>query len=137
MFGRGKLGRGDDEGDPEPDLSPMIDCVFILLIFFIVTAVFVDEDGVPLPLPDDSSAVSTVQDKVTVVFSLAKDNVLTFEENRISMDAVGTIVRNALAQDEEVPVIIQSDPLAQHGIRTRVYDEVRKAGAELVTFTQG
>lgn len=88
-------------------------------------------------MPDDSSAVSTVQDKVTVVFSLAKDNVLTFEENRISMDAVGTIVRNALAQDEEVPVIIQSDPLAQHGIRTRVYDEVRKAGAELVTFTQG
>ena len=136
MFGRGRLGR-DDEGDPEPDLSPMIDCVFILLIFFIVTAVFVEEDGVPLPLPEDSSAVSAVQDKLTVVFSLAKDNVISYEGQRISMDSIGTIVRNALAQDDEVPVIIQTDPLAQHGIRTRVYDEVRRAGAELVTFTQG
>ena len=106
MFGRGRLGRGDDEGEPEPDLSPMIDCVFILLIFFIVTAVFVEEDGVPLPLPDDSSAVSSVQDKVTVVFSLAKDNVLTHDGKRVSMDSVGTIVRNALAKDEEAPVII-------------------------------
>jgi biopolymer transport protein ExbD len=34
-----------EDSDPEPDLSPMIDCVFILLIFFIVTATFVEEDG--------------------------------------------------------------------------------------------
>lgn len=115
----------------------MIDCVFILLIFFIVTAVFVEEDGVPLPLPEDSSAVSSVQDKLTVVFALAKDNVVSYDGQRISMDSVGTIVRNALAQDDEVPVIIQTHPQAQHGIRTRVYDEVRRAGAELVTFTQG
>lgn len=136
MFGRGRLGR-DDEGEPEPDLSPMIDCVFILLIFFIVTAVFVEEDGVPLPLPDDSSAVSAVQDKVTVIFTLAKDNVVAHEGKRVSMDSVGTIVRNALSQDEEAPVIIQAHPQSQHGIRQRVYDEVRLAGAELVTFTQG
>ena len=136
MFGRGRLGH-DDEGDPEPDLSPMIDCVFILLIFFIVTAVFVEEDGVPLPLPEDSSAVSSVQDKVTVVFTLGQDNTVANDGKKISMDSIGTIVRNALAQDEEAPVIIQSHPLAQHGIRTRIYDEVRQAGAELVTFTQG
>ncbi len=136
MFGRGRLGR-DDEGDPEPDLSPMIDCVFILLIFFIVTAVFVEEDGVPLPLPEDSSAVSAVQDKLTVVFTLAKDNVVAYEGNRVSLDSVGTIVRNAVSQEEDVPVIIQAHPQAQHGVRTRVYDEVRQAGAELVTFTQG
>ena len=136
MFGRGRLGR-DDEGDPEPDLSPMIDCVFILLIFFIVTAVFVEEDGVPLPLPEDSSAVSAAQDKLTVVFTLAKDNVLAHDGRKISMDSIGTIVTNALAQDEEVPIIIQAHPQAQHGIRTRVYDEVRQAGGELVTFTQG
>lgn len=115
----------------------MIDCVFILLIFFIVTAVFVEEDGVPLPLPDDSSAVSSVQDKVTVVFALGQDNSVTYEGKQIAMDSVGTLVRNALAQDEEVPVIIQSHPFAQHGIRTRIYDEARQAGAQLVTFTQG
>lgn len=136
MFGRGRLGRSD-EGDPEPDLSPMIDCVFILLIFFIVTAVFVEEDGVPLPLPEDSAAVSAVQDKVRVVFTLAKDNGVAHEGKIIAMDLVGTIVRNALAQDDEVPIIIQAHPQAQHGVRTLIYDEVRQAGGELVTFTQG
>ena len=137
MFGRGRLGRGDDEGDPEPDLSPMIDCVFILLIFFIVTAVFVEEDGVPLPLPEDSAAVSSVQENQTVVFTVAQDNVVAHDGKRIAMDTVGTIVRNALTQDDEAPVIIQAHPQAQHGVRTRVYDEVRQAGGEIVTFTQG
>lgn len=136
MFGRGRLGRSDD-GDPEPDLSPMIDCVFILLIFFIVTAVFVEEDGLPLPLPDDSSAVSAVQDQLTVVFALAQDNILEHNGKQISFDSVGSIVRNALNQDEEVPIIIQAHPLSQLGFRTRIYDEVRQAGGELVTFTQG
>lgn len=136
MFGRGRLGR-DDEGDPEPDLSPMIDCVFILLIFFIVTAVFVEEDGVPLPLPDDSSVVSAVQNNTTVVISIGQDNSLEFEGKRIAMDSVGTIVRNAITNDEEVPIIIQTHPLAQHGVRTRVYDLVRQSGGAKVTFTQG
>jgi len=91
MFGRGRLGRGDDEGDPEPDLSPMIDCVFILLIFFIVTAVFVEEDGVPLPLPEDSAAVSAVQENNTVIFTVAKDNVVAHDGQSIAMDTIGTI----------------------------------------------
>ena len=120
MFGRGRLGGGDDEGDPEPDLSPMIDCVFILLIFFIVTAVFVEEDGVPLPLPlpEDSAAVSAVQENNAVIFTVAKDNVVAHDGQSIAMDTIGTIVRNALTQDDESPVIIQSHPQAQHGVRT-------------------
>jgi biopolymer transport protein ExbD len=137
MFGRGRLGRDNDEGDPEPDLSPMIDCVFILLIFFIVTAVFVEEDGVPLPLPDDSSAVSAVEERDTVVFTLSPENNLAHDGKGIAMDAVGTIVRAAVSQNEDAPVIIQAHPLAQHGVRTRVYDEVRSAGGNLVTFTEG
>lgn len=115
----------------------MIDCVFILLIFFIVTAVFVEEDGVPLPLPDDSSAVSAVQNNTTVVISIGQDNALQYEGKRIAMDSVGTIVRNAVTNDEEVPIIIQTHPLGQHGVRTRVYDIVRQSGGEKVTFTQG
>ncbi|MDP0492183.1 MAG: biopolymer transporter ExbD [Verrucomicrobiota bacterium JB023] len=136
MFGRGRLGAGADEKDPEPDLSPMIDCVFILLIFFIVTAVFVEEDGVPLPLPEDSAAVSTVTEQTTVVFTVSQQNVIENDGRRISLDQVANIVRTALNKDSEAPIIIQSHPRAHHGVRTRVYDEVRKAGAETVTFTQ-
>ena len=47
-----------EDSDPEPDLSPMIDCVFILLIFFIVTATFVEEDGFQVNRPESSSSVS-------------------------------------------------------------------------------
>jgi biopolymer transport protein ExbD len=115
----------------------MIDCVFILLIFFIVTAVFVEEDGVPLPLPEDSSAVSAVEEKNTVVFTLSQENNLAYDGQGIAMDSVATIVQAAVSQDEDAPIIIQAHPLAQHGTRTRVYDEVRKAGGNLITFTQG
>ncbi|MBK1833974.1 biopolymer transporter ExbD [Roseibacillus ishigakijimensis] len=115
----------------------MIDCVFILLIFFIVTAVFVEEDGVPLPLPEDSAAVSAVQENSTVVITVAQDSSLGHDGKAIAMDTVGTLVRNAISQDEETPIIIQAHPQAPHGVRTRVYDEVRQAGGEKVTFTQG
>lgn len=137
MLGRGRLGDHADEGDPEPDLSPMIDCVFILLIFFIVTAVFVEEDGVPLPLPEDSAAVSAVTENNTVVFAVGQDNTITHEGKRVSFDTVTSIVRGAVSRDEETPIIIQAHPNAQHGVRTRVYDQVRRGGGEKVTFTQG
>ncbi len=137
MFGRGRLGRGDDEGDPEPDLSPMIDCVFILLIFFIVTAVFVEEEGLPLPLPEDSNSVSAIQDQKTVVFSLAEDSSLAYQGQRIGMDAVSSIVREAMSDDPETPIIIQAHPVAYHGVRSQVFDAARSGGGQKITFTKG
>ena len=59
MFGRSLGDEADDE--VHIDLSPMIDCIFILLIFFIVTTVFVDETGVKVNKPD-SGGVASNQD---------------------------------------------------------------------------
>jgi len=116
----------------------MIDCVFILLIFFIVTAVFVEEEGQPLNRPEDSLVASAVENK-TVVISLAADNFITYEGRTIGVEAVQEIVGTRLALDEEAKVTIQSHPDAAHGVRASIHDQAKKGGAsdDIITLTTG
>lgn len=134
MFGRGRLGSNDTDQDPEPDLSPMIDCVFILLIFFIVTAVFVEEDGIVLNRPEDSASTSQLEN-TTVLFEVEGDSIVRFEGNPISVDGVKAIVEAKLQSDEDAPIVIQSNQDASHGLRVAVHDQARAGGAPISGIT--
>lgn len=138
MFGRGRLGQASDDSDPEMDLSPMIDCVFILLIFFIVTAVFVEEDGQQFNRPEDSAAASAMENK-TVLFLLSASNTITYEGRTIGVDAVQGIVTARMGLDDEARITIQSHPDSAHGMRASIHDQVKSAGAgdEIITMTTG
>jgi biopolymer transport protein ExbD len=118
----------DDEA--KPDLSPMIDCVFILLIFFIVTTVFVEETGVEVDRPQAASSVQL--EKTSILIALTDKGEVVYGGREIGISGVQPLVKRML-QAEDVPVIIQADSVAQSGLLVRIIDEAKLAGATKVS----
>lgn len=126
------LGRdlNNDSNDNVPiDLSPMIDCIFILLIFFIVTTVFVDEVGTEVNKPDISSATASTLDSNSVIIQITSDDKVKHEGEVIGVGGVLPLIKPKLDVDPETSVIIQGHRDASHGIVQRVHAQAKIAGA--------
>ena len=120
----------DDEGETGIDISPLIDCVFILLIFFIVTTVFVEETGVEVDKPQAASSVNL--EKNSILIALTAKGEVVYGGREIGVSGVQPLVKRML-QKEEIPVIIQADTVAQSGLLVRIIDEAKLAGATKVS----
>ena len=122
--------------EPEPEteinLSPMIDCIFILLIFFIVTTVFVEEPGVDIFKPD--ATVDLDLEKNSIIIAVTSDNKVVYCGKEVGVSGVGARVR-ALLNKDELPVIIQADARADHGVFSDVWSEVKNAGAKKISLS--
>ena len=123
-----------DDSDPEPDLSPMIDCVFILLIFFIVTATFVEEDGFVVNRPEDSNSPQANDDQ-TLVLEIRKDSRIVNDGRVVTLDAVPGLVESQLQREERSPIIIQSHPQSRNGVTYEVQNACLEGGAKLSKIT--
>ena len=122
------------EDEPtEIDLAPMIDCVFILLIFFIVATVFVEEQGLQVSKPDAAATVSPEENE-NVVVQIAADNKIYFEDKEISLADVVNRVRANVAEGE-TPVVVRAHEKSSHGVFIAVWDAARRGGAETLSFT--
>ena len=122
---------GEDEGgDASIDMSPLIDCVFILLIFFIVTTVFVEETGVEVDKPQAASSVQL--EKNSILIALTEKGEVVYGGREIGFSGIQPLVRRML-QAEEIPVIVQADAASDSGLLVRVIDEAKLAGATKVS----
>jgi biopolymer transport protein ExbD len=131
-MGRFRDAAGDDASDASIDLSPMIDCVFILLIFFIVTTTFVEETGVEVDKPQAASAVRL--EKTSILLALTAKGEVVYGGRDIGVNGVQPLVRRVLQKEKDVPVIVQADSQAQSGLLVRVIDEAKLAGAPKVSL---
>jgi biopolymer transport protein ExbD len=113
------------------DLTPIIDCVFNLLIFFIVTTTFVEETGVQVDKPQAASGVQL--EKTSILIALTAKGQVVYGGHEIGMSGVQPLVRREL-QKEDIPVIIQADSAVQSGLLVRVIDEAKLAGAKKVSL---
>jgi len=120
----------ENNGEPGVDMTPLIDCVFILLIFFIVTTVFVDETGVEVDKPQAASAIRL--EKISILLALTSKGEVVYGGREIGIGGVQPLVRRMLAK-EDVPVIVQADAAAPSGLLIRVIDEAKLAGAVKVS----
>jgi biopolymer transport protein ExbD len=120
------------DGSSEINLSPMIDCIFILLIFFIVTTVFVEEPGVEIVKPDAS--VDLDLEKNSIIIAISGDNKIVYGGKELGVSGVGARVKQLLARDE-LPVIIQADSRADHGVFSDVWSAVKNAGAKKISLS--
>ena len=122
---------GDDGESAGIDMSPLIDCVFILLIFFIVTTTFVDETGVEVDKPQAASSVSL--EKNSVLLAITAKGAVVYGGQEIGLGGVQMVVKRML-EKEDIPVIIQADQNVPSGLLVRVIDEAKLGGAVKVSL---
>ncbi len=121
-----------EERPVDINLSPLIDVVFLLLIFFLVTAVFVQETGVDIETPRALSARDA--DRLSLQIALTRDGRIVSAGRDIPMNSVRALVRQRM-RTRPVPVLIQADADARTGLLVELYDECKRGGAEQVLIS--
>ena len=124
--------RDEPDESVEINLSPMIDCIFILLIFFIVTTAFVQEIGIEVNKPEAASAVPLEKDSILI--GISADEKIYWGGQEIGLSGVRPTVQRILLA-EDASVIIKADRDASHGIFSQVYGEAKAAGARRIHFS--
>lgn len=125
-----KFAKGEEEA--EVNMTPMLDIVFIMLIFFIVTAVFVKESGFNVIKPGAESAVT--QPQVSVMIAVTDDDEIWINREQIEIDALRTEVEKLYAENPKGTIAIQGDVEADAVLVMKVYDAVRDAGVEKIAI---
>jgi len=128
---RSRLGKSLSSESAEINLSPLIDMVFILLIFFIVTTVFVEETGVQVEKPEARSAQDL--ERESLFFAVTSSGQVVFSGENVGVEGVRSIVRSRVAR-EPLPVVIEVDRRAESGLLVRVIDEAKLGGASQVSL---
>jgi len=114
------------------NISPLIDMVFILLIFFIVTTVFVDEQGLGVNKPEPSAEAKAMENE-TIVFTILNSGQIFYGKNEIGINSVRAKI-SELTRKDKLPVIIEVDNAAPAGTMVRIMDEATLAGAEAISL---
>ena len=128
-----KIGKEKDQDGAEIDLTPMLDVVFIMLIFFIVVASFIKEAGVEVNRPDDNQP-DNPEDSTSILVEVASDNQIWMENRRVDIRAVRANIQRLLAEDPEAPVTIKVEKGAEAGIVVDVADAARESGVVAVNW---
>lgn len=131
MKSRSSVVEAEAESD-EINISPLIDVVFILLLFFIVTTVFVEETGVEVNKPQASSAVAL--EKNSILIAITDKGEVYYGGRDVGVAGVRSIVQQ-LIQQQQMPVIIQTDKAVRADLLLRVYDEAKLAGAKTINIS--
>lgn len=108
------------------DLTPMLDVVFIMLIFFIVTASFIKETGIEVNRPEASTAVS--KKNANILIAINANNEVWIDKRRIDVRAVRANVERLHAENPKGAVVVQADAKATVETLTAVVDASREAG---------
>ena len=126
-----------EEDETEINLSPIIDCIFILLIFFIVTTVFVEETGIEIDKPEAAAGVQL--EKTSILIAVSAKGQVVYGGKEIGVSGVRSEVKRLVRGDvEDMPVIIQADREAKADVLVRVIDEAKLGGAKKISIsTQG
>ena len=114
------------EEESEINLTPMLDVVFIMLIFFIVTASFIKEAGIDVNKPDAQTAVS--QDKVNILVAISASGEIWINRRRVDIRSVRPIIERMHAENPQGSVVIQADKQSVTETLIDVMDAARQAG---------
>lgn len=129
--------RDESEGDEKINITPMLDVVFIMLIFFIVTATFVKEIGLSLNQPEDDKPQTIDPDKKSIVVRITSRDRIIISQRDVAFDAVRANIERLHAENPEAPVIIQPHDDATVNTITHVMDSARLAGVPNPAFASG
>lgn len=116
----------------EINMAPLIDMVFILLIFFLVTTSFVRESGVDIQRPAAATAIS--KEKASILIGITTGNRIFMENREMDLATLQLNVERALAENPEGTVVVVADKMSSTGTAVQVMDACRLAGAVNVSL---
>ncbi len=126
-----------DEGEEQINLTPMLDVVFIMLIFFIVTATFVKEVGLDVNQPEDDKPKTVDPDKRSIVVRITSRDRIIIAQRDVDWRSVRANIERLHAENPEAPVVIQPHPNSRTESMVHVMDSARQAGVFSVSLAAG
>jgi len=124
------MAEGEDEA--EIDLTPMLDVVFIMLIFFIVTASFVKEAGIDVTRPQASTA--TRKERGNILIAITANDQIWMDRRQVDPRALRANIERMHAENPQGSVVIQADKDSKNGLLVQVMDAARSSGVSNVSL---
>jgi biopolymer transport protein ExbD len=126
------LSQLEDDDEAEVNLTPMLDVVFIMLIFFIVTASFVKEAGIDVNRPN--AATAERKEKGNILVAISEDNQIWIDRRQVDPRALRANIERMHAENPNAAVVIQADEESKTKLLVLVMDAARMAGVTNVSI---
>ena len=124
--------RDRKKAESEVNLTPMLDVVFIMLIFFIVTASFVKESGIDISRPGAATAVR--KERGNILIAITANDQIWMNRRQVDPRALRANIERMHAENPQGSVVIQADKEAKTGLLVKVMDAARLAGVKSVSL---
>ncbi|MED5261287.1 MAG: biopolymer transporter ExbD [Myxococcota bacterium] len=124
--------RARQEEESEVNLTPMLDVVFIMLIFFIVTASFVKEAGIDITRPP--AATAERKERGNILIAITNNDQIWVDRRQVDPRALRANIERLHAENPQGSVIIQADVESKNGLLVQVMDAARLAGVSSVSL---
>ena len=121
-----------EEEESEINITPMLDVVFIMLIFFIVTASFVKEAGVDVKRPGAMTAET--KGMASIFIAITEEGDIWIDRRMVDVRAVQANIERLLAENPKGSVIIQADRESKNGLLVQVMDAAKLAGVQDISI---
>ena len=132
-----RYARSDEEEGAKINLTPMLDVVFIMLIFFVVTATFVNEVALDVNQPEDDKVEPIDPKKIKIVVRITSRDRIRIAQRDVDWRSVRANIERMHAENPEAPVIIQPHPDSRTETMVHVMDSARQAGVTNVSLAAG
>ena len=122
----------ENEEEFDLNITPMLDVVFIILIFFVVTSSFVKESGVDVSRP--SASTTERKERGNIMVGITANDTVWIDKHQVDIRAVRANIERLHAENPEGAVVIQADKDARTGVLVQVLDQSRLAGVNNVSI---
>jgi biopolymer transport protein ExbD len=124
---------GSDSGSVDINVTPLMDIVFIMLIFFIVTSTFVKEPGIEITRPE---AVTAKERKLAgILVAVSSENEIWINKEKVPLDAVKVAVEKLKQENPKATAVVQVDRGAQSRYLVEVVNQIRNAGVDEIAVS--
>ena len=117
------------------DMTPMLDVVFQLILFFLVSTTFAILPGIKLNLPQSTTAESTSMQGITI--SASENGDLFFNDTKVDLNTLGSFLQEfhtGETKKEEFPVMLEADSEVTNGTIVKIFDVIRENGYSLINL---